>query len=65
VSEEDVRIVLQSHTEGSSLRSISSISGLAYDTVVSIVQVANFFAQMVHNGLVQAVETDAIAADEL
>ncbi len=60
-----MRIVLQSHTEGSSLRSISSISGLAYDTVVSIVQVANFFAQMVHNGLVQAVETDAIAADEL
>ncbi len=60
-----MRIVLQSHTEGSSLRGISRISGLAYDTVVSIVQAASFFAQMVHNGLVQAVETDAIAADEL
>ena len=35
VSEEDVRIVLQSHAEGSSLRGISRISGLAYDTVVS------------------------------
>ncbi len=65
MSEEDARIVLQSHTEGSSLRGISRISGLAYDTVASIVQAASFFAQMVHNGLVQAVETDAIAADEL
>jgi len=35
VSEEDVRIVLQSHAEGSSLRGISRISGLAYDAVVS------------------------------
>ncbi len=38
VSEEDVRIVLQAHVEGSSLRGISRISGLGYDTVVSIVQ---------------------------
>ena len=35
VSEEDVRIVLQSHAEGSSLRGINRISGLAYDTSVS------------------------------
>lgn len=35
VSEEEVRIVLQAHAEGSSLRGISRISGLAYDTVVS------------------------------
>ncbi len=38
MSEEDVLLVLQAHTEGSSLRGISRISGLAYDTVVSIVQ---------------------------
>lgn len=39
VREEDVRLVLQSHTEGSSLRSISRrISSLAYDTVVSTIQ---------------------------
>ena len=38
VSEEEVRIVLQAQKEGSSLRGISRISGLAYDTVVSIVQ---------------------------
>ena len=65
VSEEDVRIVLQAHTEGSSLRGISRISGLAYDTVVSIVQAAAQKAQMVHNAQVQDVDTDAIAADEL
>jgi len=65
VSEEDVRIVLQSHAEGSSLRGISRISGLAYDTVASIVHAASEKAQMVHNIEVQSVDTDAIAADEL
>jgi transposase-like protein len=65
VSEEDVRIVLQAHTEGSSLRGISRISGLAYDTVVSIVQAAAQKAQMVHNAEVQNVDTHAIGADEL
>lgn len=65
VSEKDVRIVLQAHAEGSSLRGISRISGLAYDTVVSIVQAAAQKAQMVHNAQVQDVDTNAIAADEL
>lgn len=54
-----------SHAEGSSLRGISRISGLAYDTVASIVQAAALKAQMVHNAEVQDVDTDAIAADEL
>ncbi len=65
VSEEEVPIVLQAHAEGSSLRGISRISGLAYDTVVSIVHSSAQKAQMVHNAEVQAVDTDAIAADEL
>ncbi len=65
VSEEDVRIVLQSHAEGSSLRGISRISGLAYDTVVSIIRAAAQKAQIVHNSEVQDVDTDAITADEL
>lgn len=65
VSEEDVRIVLQAHAEGSSLRGIGRISGLAYDTVASIVQSASQKAQMVHNAEVSSVDTDAIAADEL
>ena len=58
-------IVLQSHTEGSSLRGMSRISGLAYDTVVSSVQAVSQKAQMVHNPSVQDVDPDAIAADEL
>jgi transposase-like protein len=65
VSEEDVRIVLQSYAEGSSLRGISRSSGLAYDTVVSIVRAAAQKAQMIHNNKVKNVDTDAIAADEL
>lgn len=65
VSEKDLRIVLQAHTEGSSLRGISRISGLAYDTVVKLVQAAAQKAQMVHNAQVQDVDTDAMAADEL
>jgi transposase-like protein len=65
VSEEDVRIVLQAHAEGSSLRGIGRISGLAYDTVASIVQSTSQKAQMVHNAEVSSVDTDAIAADEL
>ena len=60
-----MRIVMQSHAEGSSLRGISRISGLAYDTVVSIVQAAAIKAQMVHNAEVRDVDTDAIAASEL
>ena len=59
-----MRIVLQSHVEGSSLRGISRISNLAYDTVVSLVRAASQKGQMVHNAEVQAVDTDAIAADE-
>jgi lambda repressor-like predicted transcriptional regulator len=65
VSEEDVRIVLQSHAEGSSLRGISRSSGLAYDTVVSIVRSSAQKAQMVQNSEVKNVDTDALAADEL
>ncbi len=41
VNKEDVEIVLQSYTEGMSLRGISRISGLAYNTVVRIIQAAN------------------------
>lgn len=61
VSIDDVRIILQSHAEGSSLRGISRISGLAYDTVASIVQTASQKPQMVHNSEVKNVDTDAIA----
>ncbi len=55
VSSEQIRQVLQAHSEGSSLRGISRITGLAYNTVVSIVRAASQKAQLVHNAEVQAV----------
>ena len=64
VSEETVGIVLQSHSEGSSLPGVSRISG-AYNTGVSIIRAASQKAQMIHNAQVKAVETEAICADEL
>lgn len=60
---EEVRIVLQSHCEGRSLRGISRISGLSYNTGVRRIRAASQKAQMVHNAEIKAVDTDAIAAD--
>lgn len=60
-----IRQVLQAHSEGSSLRGISRITGLAYNTVVSLVRAASQKAQLVHNAEVQAVETEEVSADEL
>lgn len=65
VSFEEVRIVLQSHCEGTSLRGISRISGLSYNTGVRRIRAASQKAQMVHNAEVSSVDTDAIAADEI
>ena len=65
VAPEQIRQVLQAHSEGSSLRGISRTSGLAYNTVVSIVRTASQQAQLVHNAEVQAVQTEEVSADEL
>lgn len=65
VREEEVRIVLQSHCEGTSLRGISRVSGLSYNTGVSLIRAASQKAQMVHNAEVQDVDPDAIESDEL
>jgi transposase-like protein len=65
VSPEQIRQVLQAHSEGSSLRGISRTTGLAYNTVVSIVRAASQKAQLVHNVEVQAVETEEVSGDEL
>lgn len=65
VREETVRIVLQSHAEGSSLRGVSRISGLAYNTGMSIIRAASQKAQMVHSAEVQTVETEVISGDEM
>ena len=65
VSPEQVQQVLQAHSEGSSLRGVSRISGLAYNTVVSIVRSASSKAQLVHNQQVEQVVTEEVSADEL
>jgi len=61
---EEIRIILQAHGEGSSLRGVSRISGLAYETVVSIINAASQKAQMIHNQELKAVDTESIGADE-
>jgi lambda repressor-like predicted transcriptional regulator len=65
VSPEQIRQVLQAHSEGNSLRGVSRLSGLAYNTMVSIVRAASQKAQLVHNAEVQAVQTESVSADEM
>ena len=65
VSPEQIRQVLQAHSEGSSLRGISRTTQLAYNTVVSIVRAASRKAQLVHNQEVQAVEAEEVSADQM
>jgi transposase-like protein len=65
ISPEQIRQVLQAHSEGSSLRGISRTTKLAYNTVVSIVRAASQKAQLVHNQEVQSVETAEVSADEM
>lgn len=65
VSPEQIRQVLQAHSEGASLRGISRITGLAYNTVVSIARSASSKAQLVHNEQLEQVTTVEISADEL
>ena len=60
-----MRIVLQSHSEGTSLRGIGRISGLSYNTGVSLIRAASQKAQLVHNAQVSSVDPDAIAASEM
>ena len=65
VNPEQVRQVLQAHSEGCSLRGISRITGLAYNTVVSIVRAASTKAQLIHNHQVAQVETEEVSGDEM
>lgn len=64
ITPEEIRVVLQAQSEGSSLRGISRISRLAYETVVSIINPASQKAQMMHNQELKAVHTRSIGADE-
>ena len=64
-SPEQIDQVLQAHSEGSSLRGISRISGLAYNTVVSIIRSSSSRALLVLNNQVEAVETEEVSGDEM
>ena len=64
IEPEKIRTVLQAHAEGSSLRGVSRIANLAYNTVVTIVRAASVKGQMVHNADVQHIETLQITGDE-
>ena len=65
VSPTQVQQVLQAHSEGSSLRGISRITGVAYNTVVSIVRAASAKSQLIHNHQVEQVATAEVSADEM
>jgi transposase-like protein len=65
VSPKQIQQVLQAHGEGTSLRGISHISGLAYNTVVSIVRASSAKAQLVHNHQVLKVTTKEVSGDEM
>ena len=65
VTPEQIRQVLQCHAEGCSLRGIARTTGLAYNTVVSLVRAASHKAQQVHNTEVSDIDTDDVSADEL
>ena len=64
VEPEKIRTVLQSHSEGSSLRGVSRTTNLAYNTVVSLVRGASVKGQIVHNDRVKQVTTEKIMGDE-
>ncbi len=64
VEPEKIHMVLQAHSEGSSLRGVSRTTKLAYNTVVSLVRGASVQGQMVHNQEVKQIETKEIAGDE-
>ncbi len=64
IDSDEIHTILQSHTEGSSLRGISRITQRAYGTVVSVVRAdERQKAQIVHNARVQKIETDEVSAD--
>ncbi len=64
VEPEKIRTLLQSRSEGSSLRGVCRTTNLAYNTVVSLVRGASVKGQIVHNDRVEQVETEKIVGDE-
>jgi len=65
IDAEKIHLILQSQSEGVSQRGIARLTGLAYNTVVSIIRQASQKAQMIHNQEVKDVETSAVSSDEM
>ena len=63
--QEQIRQVVQAHSEGSSLRGVARITELAYNTVVSIVRSASAKAQLIHNQEVTQLQTNEVIGDEM
>ena len=58
-------MVLHSHREGVSHRGIARLTGLAYNTVVSIIREASQRGQLLHNQEVKAVDTAEVSSVEM
>lgn len=65
VTPAQVAQVLQAYAEGCSQRGISRLTGLAYNTVVSILRSVSEKALMIHQHEVTDVKTQSISADEM
>ena len=65
ISPEQIEQVLQAHSEGTSLRGISRVTKLAYNTVVSVIRAASVKGLLLHNEKVKAVATEEVSGDEM
>ena len=61
----EIKRILQSSTEGMSLRGIARISKRSYNTVVDVVRASSQKAQLVYNEEVKDVQTEQVIADEM
>ena len=57
-------MVLQAHSQGSSLRGISRRTKLGYNTMVTFIRAAAINGQMIDNHRMEKIETQKIASDE-
>ncbi len=64
IDAEEIHWVLRSHREGVSQGGIAGLTGLAYNTMVSIIREASQRGQILHNQEVTAVDTAEVSSDE-
>lgn len=64
LSATEIEGILQTHTEGVSLRGIARLSKRSYNIGVDVVRAARLKAQLVYNEEIKDVDTDQVVADE-